>query len=98
MLVGAETFVDEVRDHIGSQHAGEIADVLQDLDIEGDYNRHAAQLCKAIEYVLARTDKSIHEHILALHKLLRAGGRDNVTRRAGLVKWQRKIGANLGPA
>ena len=74
MLVGAETFVDEVRDHIGSQHAGEIADVLQDLDIEGDYNRHAAQLCKAIEYVLARTDKSVHERILALHKLLRVRG------------------------
>jgi hypothetical protein len=51
-----------------------MAEVFEEIDIEGDYNRHAARLCKAIEYVLARTDKSVHERILALHSLFRVRG------------------------
>jgi hypothetical protein len=75
MLAGADAFVEEVRDHIGRQHAHEIANAFDEVDIEADYNRHADRLRRAIEYVIARRDKSVHERIVALHQLFRVRGK-----------------------
>jgi hypothetical protein len=74
MLAGANAFVEEVRDYIGGQHADAIADAFEEVDIEADYNRHAAQLRRALEFVINRRDKSIHERIVAMHKLFQVRG------------------------
>jgi hypothetical protein len=74
MLAGADDFVEEVRDFIGGQHANAIAEAFEEVDIEADYNRHAQQLRKAIEFVINRRDKSIHDRIVAMHKLFQVRG------------------------
>jgi hypothetical protein len=74
MLAGADEFVEEVRDLIGNHHAGEIENALFEIEIESEYNRHAAYLRRGIEWVIARKDKSTHERIVAIHKLCQVRG------------------------
>jgi hypothetical protein len=74
MLAGGEAFVEEVRDLVGDRHAAEVANAMEEVEIEGDYSRHAAGLRRGIEYVIARKDKTVLERILAIWKLCQVRG------------------------
>ena len=74
MLAGAADFVEEVRDLVGDRHAAEVANAMEEVEIEGDYNRHAARLRRGMEYVIARRDKTVLERIIGIWKLCQVRG------------------------